>query len=149
LKPFDFCAPFHQYFARGTMTATACPFCTLPTSRIQAENEHAVLIRDAFPVSLGHSLVISKRHVESFFDTTDVERRSMLALLDEAKRKVSAEFSADAINIGINDGVAAGQTVPHLHIHVIPRYVSDVADPRGGVRWVLPDKADYWSVPQT
>ena len=127
------------------MTATACPFCTLPISRIQAENEHAVLIRDAFPVSPGHSLVIPKRHHGSFFDTTDAERRSLLALLDEAKRKAAAEFSAEAFNIGINDGVAAGQTVPHLHIHLIPRYADDVTDPRGGVRWVIPDKADYWS----
>jgi diadenosine tetraphosphate (Ap4A) HIT family hydrolase len=122
-----------------------CPFCTLPASRIQAENEHAVLIRDAFPVSPGHSLVIPKRHVGSYFETTEAERAAMQALLVEAKRMVDAEFRPQGYNIGVNDGAAAGQTVPHLHLHLIPRHAGDVADPRGGVRWVIPDKADYWS----
>ncbi len=127
------------------MTARACPFCALPPSRILAENDHAVLIRDAFPVSAGHSLVIPKRHLGSFFDTSDTERRSLLELLGEAKRRATAEFSPEGFNIGINDGAAAGQTVPHLHIHLIPRFAGDVPDPRGGVRWVIPGKADYWS----
>ncbi len=122
-----------------------CPFCTLPTTRVIAENEHAVLIRDAFPVSPGHSLVIPKRHLGSFFDATEAERHSLMALLDEAKRRAAAEFAPDGFNLGINDGAAAGQTVPHLHIHLIPRFAGDVPDPRGGVRWVIPDKADYWS----
>lgn len=69
----------------------------------------------------------------------------MLELLDKAKVAVTKERSPDAFNIGINDGAAAGQTVPHLHLHLIPRYNGDVADARGGVRWVIPDKADYWS----
>ncbi len=69
----------------------------------------------------------------------------MLALLDEAKVAAELEFSPDGFNIGINDGVAAGQTVPHLHIHLIPRFAGDLHDPRGGVRWVIPAKADYWS----
>ena len=126
------------------MTALACPFCTLPASRIEADNEHAVLIRDAFPVSPGHSLVIPKRHVGSYFEATETERTAMHALLVEAKRAVDAELAPHGYNIGINDGASAGQTVPHLHMHLIPRYAGDVADPRGGVRWVVPDKADYW-----
>ena len=127
------------------MTPSACPFCTLPASRIQAEDVHAVLIRDAYPVSPGHSLIIPKRHVGSYFEATDAERAAMQALLFEAKRRVGAEFRPQGYNIGINDGAAAGQTVPHLHMHLIPRYAGDVADPRGGVRWVIADKADYWS----
>lgn len=131
------------------MTAPVCPFCTLPATRIKAENEHAVLIRDAFPVSPGHSLVIPKRHVGSYFETTEAERAAMQALLVTAKLGVEAELAPHGYNIGVNDGPAAGQTVPHLHIHLIPRFVGDVPDPRGGVRWVIPDKADYWSGPRS
>ena len=127
------------------VTRKPCPFCTLPAWRIQAENEHAVLIRDAFPVSPGHSLVIPKRHVGSYFETTQAEHAAMLALIGEAKLAVDAELAPHGYNIGINDGAAAGQTVPHLHMHLIPRYVGDVADPRGGVRWVIAEKADYWT----
>jgi diadenosine tetraphosphate (Ap4A) HIT family hydrolase len=69
----------------------------------------------------------------------------MLTLLNEAKQQLDAEFSPGGYNIGINDGAAAGQTVAHLHMHLIPRYIGDQPDPRGGVRWVIPEKADYWS----
>lgn len=127
------------------MTSKLCAFCTLPAARIVGQNEHAIWIRDGFPVSPGHSLVIPKRHVGSFFDVTEAERQGLLALLDEAKAVAFAEFQPDGYNIGINDGSAAGQTVPHLHIHLIPRYTGDMADPRGGVRWVIPAKADYWT----
>lgn len=122
-----------------------CPFCTLPHERIVHENEHALWIYDGFPVSPGHSLIIPKHHVGSFFEVSTEERMSMLALLDLAKAAVDGQYGPDAYNIGINDGAAAGQTVPHLHLHLIPRYSADVADARGGVRWVIPDKADYWS----
>jgi diadenosine tetraphosphate (Ap4A) HIT family hydrolase len=85
-----------------------------------------------------------KRHVVSFFDVTGGERKAMLALLDSAKLGLDAAFHPDGYNVGINDGEAAGQTVPHLHLHLIPRYAGDREDPRGGVRWVLPQKAKYW-----
>ncbi len=127
------------------MTTAGCPFCSLPPERIVAENEHSIWIYDGFPVSPGHSLIIPKRHVGSFFEITHEERLAMLDLLDKAKAAVKKERSPDAFNIGINDGAAAGQTVPHLHLHLIPRYNGDIADARGGVRWVIPDKADYWS----
>jgi len=126
-------------------TNSLCPFCTLPLARIVDENAHAVWIRDGFPVSPGHSLVIPKRHVGSFFETSAAERDALLALLDAAQAAIASEFHPDGFNIGINDGPAAGQTVPHLHIHLIPRYKGDLLDPRGGVRWVVPEKADYWS----
>ena len=102
-------------------------------------------MRDGFPVSKGHTLVIPKRHVGSFFETTDEERADLLVLLNKAKVVIQEEFNPDGYNIGINDGPAAGQTVLHLHMHLIPRYKGDRNDPRGGVRWIIPEKADYWS----
>ena len=121
-----------------------CPFCTLPADRIVEANELAVWVYDDYPVSPGHSLVITRRHVGSFFETTAAERSAMLSLLDSARASVGNRYSPDSYNIGINDGPAAGQTVPHLHIHLIPRYAGDRAEARGGVRWVLPEKAKYW-----
>jgi diadenosine tetraphosphate (Ap4A) HIT family hydrolase len=122
-----------------------CPFCNLPASRILGGDELALIASDGYPVSPGHALIIPRRHVGSFFETTTAERASLLQLLDRAKAIIDAEFNPDAYNIGINNGPAAGQTVPHLHIHLIPRYAGDSADPRGGVRWVLPEKAKYWA----
>lgn len=122
-----------------------CPFCAIDASRIKGHNAHAFWIRDGFPISAGHSLVIPKRHIASFFEVTAAERGALLGLLDEAKALIADEHRPDGYNIGINDGAAAGQTVPHLHIHLIPRYAGDMTDPRGGVRWIIPDKADYWS----
>ena len=122
-----------------------CPFCTLPSHRIIDSNEHGMAVRDAYPISLGHTLIIPRRHVGSFFEISAGERTYLLALLDKAKAVVEQEFKPDGFNIGINDGPAAGQTVPHLHIHLIPRYNGDSTDPRGGVRWIIPAKADYWS----
>ena len=126
-------------------TGKDCPLCTLPAERIQGENEHAVWILDAHPVSAGHSLIVPKRHVESFFETPPAEREAILALLDRARELVSRDHGPSGYNIGINEGVAAGQFVPHLHIHLIPRFIGDHGNPRGGVRWVIPEKADYWS----
>lgn len=126
-------------------TEKPCPFCTLPFGRVIEENDMALLILDGYPVSPGHSLIIPKRHVGSFFDATPPERAALLALLDKAKELVEETHKPDGYNIGIHDGAAAGQTVPHLHIHLIPRYSVDQDDPRGGVRWVVPDKANYWS----
>ena len=129
------------------MTAKLCLFCTLPYERVIDQNDHGLIIRDGFPISPGHSLIIPKRHIGSFFDLTEAERSDLLLLLDKAKLDLENEFKPDGYNIGINDGPAAGQTVPHLHIHLIPRYAGDRADPRGGVRWIIPEKADYWSKP--
>ena len=123
---------------------TPCPFCNLPAERILAANEHGVVIRDAYPVSPGHSLIISRRHTGSFFDLSAAARAGLMALLEAEKIQLDEEYQPDAYNIGINDGASAGQTVPHVHIHLIPRYAGDAEDPRGGVRWVLPDQAKYW-----
>jgi len=122
-----------------------CPFCRFPPNRIVLSSANAIALRDAYPISPGHTLIVPRRHIGSFFEATAQERVELLALLDAAKLGLDEEFAPAAFNIGINDGSAAGQTVPHLHIHLIPRYVGDRTDPRGGVRWIIPDKADYWS----
>ena len=127
------------------MSIKTCLFCHLPDSRIIDSSPLALVIRDAYPVSPGHTLIIPKRHIGSFFEATTEERQELLALLDQAQLKLLEELSPDAFNIGINDGSAAGQTIAHLHIHLIPRYLNDLADPRGGVRWIIPEKAKYWS----
>lgn len=141
-----------------------CPFCDIANGdtggRILGQNKSAFYIEDGYPVSPGHRLIIPKRHIGSFFETTAEEKQDLFALLDIAKtefakkgvghllreQKGSDSFfqEPDGWNIGINDGPAAGQTVPHCHIHLIPRYEGDVKDPRGGVRWVVPEKAKYW-----
>lgn len=123
----------------------SCPFCTLPADRILLADDHALVIRDGYPVSPGHTLIIPRRHLGSWFDTDSAERGSLMRLVDQAKAQLDREFSPAGYNLGINDGAAAGQTVLHLHIHLIPRYEGDREDPRGGVRWVMPEKADYWS----
>jgi diadenosine tetraphosphate (Ap4A) HIT family hydrolase len=122
-----------------------CPFCTLPEARVIGASKLGRIVRDAYPVSPGHTLVIPRRHVGSFFDLSSDERADMTTLLDVAKVELDRELRPHAYNIGINDGAAAGQTVPHLHIHLIPRYEGDRPDPRGGIRWIIPEKADYWS----
>ncbi len=122
----------------------SCPFCALPPERIIDSNELALVIRDGFPISEGHTLIIPRRHVGSWFDTSAHERTALFALLDQAKLILDQECNPDSYNIGINDGAAAGQTVPHLHVHLIPRYLGDQEDPRGGIRWIIPGKAKYW-----
>ncbi|NJD26383.1 MAG: HIT family protein [Betaproteobacteria bacterium] len=104
----------------------------------------ALAIRDAYPVSPGHTLIIPRRHVDSFFAATADERLAMFELLDRTRTELEQELAPAGYNIGINDGQAAGQTVAHLHLHFIPRFNSDIEDPRGGIRWVLPTKARYW-----
>jgi diadenosine tetraphosphate (Ap4A) HIT family hydrolase len=121
-----------------------CIFCKLPPIRIAAQNELALVFDDAYPVSPGHCLVIPRRHVSSWFEITSQEQVAMLELLVLARQRVELTYHPSGYNIGINDGPAAGQTVPHLHMHLIPRYLGDQIDPRGGVRLVIPEKAKYW-----
>lgn len=124
-----------------------CVFCTLPRERIRGENLHAFYIRDGYPISPGHTLIIPKRHIASLFEVKAGEWMEFLVLLDLAKQELDDELQPDGYNVGINDGTAAGQTIPHLHLHLIPRFKGDREDPRGGVRWIIPEKADYWSKP--
>lgn len=121
------------------------PFLARPVSEHVAANDLAFAIRDGFPVSPGHTLVVTRRLVATWFEATPEEQAAVMALVNEVKRRLDESHRPDGYNVGFNAGDAAGQTVPHVHVHVIPRYRGDRADPRGGVRWVLPDKADYWS----
>ena len=121
-----------------------CPFCNLEINRILLQNDFAISTRDAFPVSKGHSLVIPKRHISSIFDATEDELIHIFKLVAETRALLNDQYKPQGLNVGINDGVAAGQTVMHVHLHLIPRYQGDQSDPRGGVRWIFPDKAKYW-----
>lgn len=126
------------------MSDAKCPFCSLPEDRIISESDLVLTIRDAFPVSPGHTLVIPRRHAASVFELDVMEKAALLGAIEEAKKDLDKEFSPAGYNIGVNDGQAAGQTIPHVHIHIIPRYEGDCPDPRGGVRWVFPERAKYW-----
>jgi diadenosine tetraphosphate (Ap4A) HIT family hydrolase len=113
-------------------------------SRIRRESEFAVALADAYPVAEGHTLVIPRRHVASLFDLSEEEQAALWRLVALVRNELLAELRPDGFTIGVNDGPAAGQTVLHAHVHIIPRRQGDVPDPRGGVRWVLPQKAPYW-----
>ena len=118
-----------------------CAFCELNTYVI--ENDLAFVIYDKYPVSKGHALVIPKRHVADYFDTTAEEKKAMQELAEEIREVQKEELSPDGFNIGINCGESAGQTIFHVHMHVIPRYKGDMDDPTGGVRGVIPEKQKY------
>src|SRR5262245_6899875 len=127
------------------MEQNHCPFCRLERSHILLESEFAVAFLDAFPVTEGHTLIVPKRHVTSLFDLPEEEQAAVWKLTALVRERMMTDRKPDGFNIGVNDGAAAGQTVLHAHVHVIPRRRGDVADPRGGVRWVVPGKAPYWA----
>lgn len=126
---------------------SVCPFCERVASGSDwlASAEVAVAFADAFPVSAGHVLVVPRRHVGRLEQLELVEWRDVFELVRQIAATISADAGVDGVNIGVNSGTAAGQTVDHAHVHVIPRRTGDVADPRGGVRHVIPENADYWS----
>jgi superfamily II DNA or RNA helicase/diadenosine tetraphosphate (Ap4A) HIT family hydrolase len=119
------------------------PFVDVPSSEWVTSNELAFAIYDRFPVSPGHVLVVTKRVVPDWWSATEAEQRAVMALVGEVKGVLDARFAPSGYNVGFNAGVSAGQTVPHLHVHVIARYDGDMADPRGGVRHVIPGKGNY------
>ncbi len=121
-----------------------CPFCRLARRvEIICETASCVAFYDGYPVSPGHALIVPKRHVASYFDLTHHEREAMNVMLQYVKQKIDERFHPDGYNIGINVGEAAGQSVFHVHMHLIPRYKGDVANPKGGVRGVIPKKQKY------
>jgi len=120
-----------------------CPFCHPEPQRVLDGNELAIAIADAFPVSQGHTLIISRRHVADFFDLSGAEVTAVMELLFRMQRRLAAELVPDGFNVGVNVGPAAGQTVMHVHLHLIPRFLGDVREPRGGVRNVIPGKGRY------
>lgn len=120
-----------------------CPFCNVPEDKIIASNQFCVAFYDGYPVSQGHTLIIPKRHVSSFFELTTEEVSAMYALLLEMKLKLDNKYSPDGYNIGVNVNAAAGQSIFHVHMHLIPRYTGDIPNPKGGVRGVIPNKMGY------
>ncbi len=118
-----------------------CPFCE--SNEIIISNENAYARYDKFPVSKGHVLIIPFRHVMNYFDLNQEEQTAIIDLLNLMKIQLDNDFNPNGYNIGMNVGEDAGQTVNHVHCHLIPRYKGDVTDPRGGVRGVIPDKKLY------
>ena len=122
-----------------------CVFCSrLTGDGLLAANDLAAGFLAGFPVSPGHTLIVPRRHEADFFSLSGAEQVAMVDLVNPVRRHLDTEFKPDAYNLGANIGRAAGQTIRHAHLHVIPRYEGDVEEPRGGVRWVLPQTARYW-----
>jgi diadenosine tetraphosphate (Ap4A) HIT family hydrolase len=127
------------------METSTCPFCHIPQDQRFYDGPLVFGIWDSHPVSPGHALLIPRRHVATWFDASLEEKAELLAAVDAARAAIERTNSPDGYNIGVNVGAAAGQTVFHLHVHVIPRYKGDVKEPRGGVLHVLPGKGrEIW-----
>jgi len=125
-------------------THSDCPFCYIaPEVTILLETENALAILDRFPVSEGHTLIIPKRHTANYFELSPDEQTELWTLVNQTKHKLDSLYHPDGYNVGININPAAGQTIFHVHIHLIPRYHNDTPHPRGGVRGVIPEKRGY------
>ena len=122
-----------------------CVFCEqfILNRKPLFENELANAYFDEFPVSKGHTLIITKRHAATFFDITNEEQIAIIELLNKCKKYIDKKYNPDGYNVGLNCGESAGQSVMHIHMHLIPRYKGDVENPRGGVRGVIPNKKNY------
>ena len=121
-----------------------CLFCNIPQERIVLENDLAYAVRDGYPVTEMHSLIIPKRHIQDYFDLTTEELIACDQLIRSLKNEISnSDQSVNGFNIGINSGETAGQTIFHCHIHLIPRRTGDVDNPRGGVRNIIPGMGNY------
>ena len=125
--------------------ASACPFCDPDPDRVFLRSDLIMGLWDKYPVSPGHALLVPRRHVAGWFDASEEERHALTAALDIARERILERHRPDGFNIGVNSGEAAGQTIFHLHVHLIPRYQGDQEDPRGGVRNVIPARANYWT----
>ena len=121
-----------------------CLFCEIPSHRIIDSNLLGYVIRDMYPVTTLHTLIIARRHVASYFDLSESEISAITELLKRNRSLIMEEdASVEAFNIGVNDGEVSGQTIQHCHIHLIPRRKGDVRKPRGGVRHTIPGRGDY------
>lgn len=132
-------------YSAATEMKAKCPFCRVDLKHVLLSNEVAYSIRDKFPVSPGHTLVIPRSHVASVYDLSSREQCALWELTRAVREALRSTLGIDGFNIGLNDGLAAGQTIEHAHIHVIPRRSGDCSDPRGGIRFIFPGKARYWS----
>lgn len=120
-----------------------CIFCTTHNFKLIAQNEFCFAVFDNYPVSQGHSLIIPKAHVASYFELSLEQITAMHQLVCETKTYLDQKYHPDGYNVGINIGAAAGQSIFHVHMHIIPRYIGDLDNPRGGVRGVIPRKRNY------
>ena len=120
------------------------PFAPLPADRVILETPNTVAFYDLHPLTDGHCLVVPKTTVPSLYDLDAAIQAEVWDTVRRLRDVLAERFRPDGFNIGINDGAAAGRTVAHAHVHVIPRYAGDIPDPRGGIRWILPAKARYW-----
>jgi diadenosine tetraphosphate (Ap4A) HIT family hydrolase len=127
--------------------AEPCPFCEKVESRegLVLANDWAIAFPDAFPLTDGHTLVVPRRHVARSEGLEPDEWNGLFELVREVASEAASAPGVEGVNVGFNSGEVAGQTVFHAHVHVIPRRPGDVEDPRGGVRGLIPDKADYWT----
>ena len=126
------------------MNKNSCIFCDIDAFDVQAENDYAYVINDAFPITEMHALIIPKRHVKTYFDLNADELRACHDLLNSMRSGILDEDSSvEGFNIGMNNGTVAGQTIDHCHIHLIPRREGDVINATGGVRNIIPDMGDY------
>ncbi len=123
---------------------TECPFCNLPGERIWLETDRVVAVPDYYPAADGHCLVLPRAHVSSLWDLSPEEHAEVWDLVAEVRDMLRERYGPDGFTIGVNDGLAAGQTIAHAHVHIIPRHLGDVSDPTGGLRGILPHKARYW-----
>jgi diadenosine tetraphosphate (Ap4A) HIT family hydrolase len=123
----------------------SCPFCTIPEDDRVLDTRDVIGIFDLYPVTPGHLLLVTRRHVETWFDANEGERAALVRAIDNAVAVIEATLKRrpDGYNIGFNSGAAAGQTVNHLHLHVIPRFDGDLDDPRGGIRGAVPHRRIY------
>ncbi len=120
-----------------------CPFCSKPRDQVLAGNGLAMAFYDAYPVNEGHVLVVPRRHVETYFELTLEEAAAMNEVVFMVKEFLDARYGPAGFNVGVNVGKAAGQTIFHVHMHVIPRYDGDVPDPRGGIRRIKKSLVPY------
>ena len=121
-----------------------CPFCSWPEDRIWLESEGAIVVPDNYPAAEGHCLVLPRAHVRSLWELSLEDQTEVWDLVAEVRAVLVDRYAPDGFTVGVNDGLAAGQTIAHAHVHVIPRHLGDVPDPTGGLRGILPHKARYW-----
>lgn len=121
----------------------SCIFCNYNPTEIIVENRFAFAVLDKFPVNEGHTLIIPKRHFQSFFEATEEEVKAIYSLMHEVKEMLDIQYEPTGYNVGVNVGYDAGQTIMHLHVHLIPRYKGDVKNPRGGIRHLKTSLVEY------
>ena len=137
--------PVPRYAAGVDEPESACPFCRrLGDRNLLAESELAAAFFDAFPLSPGHALIVPRRHETDLFALTVEEHDALWRLVRHVRTRIQESHRPEGYNVGVNVGAAGGQTVGHVHVHLIPRYAGDVDDARGGIRWIIPAKARYW-----